>query len=749
MVLDFPRWSEAFHVQVVDDDNVVLIDEYEYYVLTGRPFARLAADLTGENGVADLIVRHSAHLSAPEILYTLVHLEKQGFVREAEPSARQDSRAFWQGLGVTSRDAAARLSVSAVRLEAVGPVDLAPIETALKEAGVAVDAAAALAVVVTDDYLRPELGAFNARQVADGAPWLLAKPMGSTIWLGPLFRPGETGCWDCLANRLRSNRQVERFLETLGGEPPRLSRSAYPPHLAIAANLMAAEVAKACVGSKSALDGTVLSLDTRTWQSERHTLVRRPQCPTCGDADYGARAPQPIRPASAPIRFRADGGHRIVPPDVTYRRLQHHVSAITGVVTNLSNMHEDDESGLSFSYSAGHNFAMMDNTLNWLLQNMRGRSGGKGATDIQAKVSAICEAIERYSGLYDGSAIETRASYRDLGARALHPNALMTFSQAQLGDQKGWNARQRSAYHKAPVPFDETREIGWTPAWSFERQDFVYVPSAYCYYGHPDLKAQYFCTCDANGNAAGNSIEEAIVQGFLELVERDCVALWWYNRLSCPGVDIAAFKDLYFDRLVDYYRRDGRETWALDITSDLGVPCFAAISRRIDRKTEDIVIGFGAHFDARLALMRALTEVNQFMPAVSKTDAAGETIYWFHDPDAVDWWRTATLVGEPYLAPAADRPLRTPADFAAPEAANIRGDVERCAAIARQAGSELLVLDQTQPDIGLPVVKVMVPGLRHFWKRFGPGRLYDVPVAMGWLKTPTAETNLNPTGIFF
>ena len=44
---------------------------------------------------------------------------------------------------------------------------------------------------------------------------------------------------------------------------------------------------------------------------------------------------------------------------------------------------------------------------------------------------------------------------------------------------------------------------------------------------------------------------------------------------------------------------------------------------------------------------------------------------------------------------------------------------------------EMLVLDQTRPDIGLPVVKVIVPGMRQFWARFAPGRLFDVPVALG------------------
>ena len=61
----------------------------------------------------------------------------------------------------------------------------------------------------------------------------------------------------------------------------------------------------------------------------------------------------------------------------------------------------------------------------------------------------------------------------------------------------------------------------------------------------------------------------------------------------------------------------------------------------------------------------------------------------------------------------------------------------------------MLVLDQTRSDIGLTVAKVVVPGLRHFWARFAPGRLYEVPVQLGWLETPRREEELNPLPVFF
>ena len=72
-----------------------------------------------------------------------------------------------------------------------------------------------------------------------------------------------------------------------------------------------------------------------------------------------------------------------------------------------------------------------------------------------------------------------------------------------------------------------------------------------------------------------------------------------------------------------------------------------------------------------------------------------------------------------------------------------------CVNIAKTKGLETLVLDQSRPDTGLAVVKVIVPGLRHFWPRFGPGRLYEVPLRMGWLKESLSEEQLNPRHIFF
>ena len=123
--------------------------------------------------------------------------------------------------------------------------------------------------------------------------------------------------------------------------------------------------------------------------------------------------------------------------------------------------------------------------------------------------------------------------------------------------------------------------------------------------------------------------------------------------------------------------------------------------------------------------------------------------YTYDDPETLWWWKNARLSEHPYLAPAPGAAKRVASDYAAPETSDLREDVEHCRALVEGKGLEFLVLDQTRPDIGMPVAKTIVPGLRHFWARFGPGRLYDVPVAMGLRDTPTPEAELNPVAIFF
>jgi oxazoline/thiazoline synthase len=230
------------------------------------------------------------------------------------------------------------------------------------------------------------------------------------------------------------------------------------------------------------------------------------------------------------------------------------------------------------------------------------------------------------------------------------------------------------------------------------------------------------------------------------LVERDAVALWWYNRLQRPVVQLESFDEPYLQSLKDYYKTLHRDFWVLDITSDLNIPTFAAISRRTNQQPEDIFFGFGTHFDPKIAMLRAVTEMNQIVFLSNAAVVEGKVT--FSRPDMQAWCEAATLENQPYLAPDPNAVPKVYGDYVRDWSDDLREDVNRCVEIAAKHGLEILVLDQTRPDIGMNVVKVIVPGLRHFWAQLAPGRLYDVPVKLGWRNEPLTQEQLNPIPMF-
>lgn len=749
---DYPRLKNSLRVETVAPDTVFVLLDNDHRVFTGPLFHRLIPLLDGTHTVADLMLRLDGVAFPHQVLRALGQLAHHGLLDDGQTDIPPAETAYWLAQGINAATARRRLAATRVRVVALGSADRDSVVRALAAADVRLADADAYdcTVVVTDEYLQPDLKAINRAALDEGKPWLLLKPTGRIAWIGPVFEPGTTACWSCMAQRVSGNRQVETYIQrkNMLFHPLPTSRPALPTTLQTAVNMAVNEIVKwIALGDKAPLRDQLLTVDTASLQTQKHPVVKRPQCPECGDPTGHVSAElQPVTLSSAPKRFTADGGHRVMLPEETFARFKHHISPITGVVSSL--VSRSELNGLTYSYTAGHNFALWGDDMAMLRKNMRSQSGGKGRTRVQAQVSGLCEAIERYSGVYRDQLPHTvRASYREMGDRAIHPYDVLLYSDYQYATRRAWNAALDAPFNTVTEPFDENLVIEWLPLTSLTHDRFRYMAAANCFYGHPDIH-HFFCGSDSNGCAAGNTPEEAILQGFLELAERDAVAIWWYNRLRRPGVDVGSFNMPYFFELEAFYARHNRTLWVIDLTHDLGLPTFAAVSGRTDREIEDIVIGFGAHLDAKTAIMRALTEVNQFLPSVMMTKPDGTTRYLL-DKGAVKWFETATMATERYLVPDENVPLRTAADFPALASADIRDDVMTCVRAAERIGLETFVLDQTLPDVGLNVFRVIVPGMRHFWRRMAPGRLYDVPVKLGWLSAPLDEHAMNPHSLFF
>ncbi|MFB6817363.1 TOMM precursor leader peptide-binding protein [Streptomyces sp. NPDC056347] len=752
---------------VVPGEAVYLVSQLGVTALRGEHAEVLAPLLDGSRTAAEVLREATGRLGDAAARDSLAALDRAGLLRsrpagDAGCDATRDRAAYWDLAGLDGSRAARAAGRARVRIvDLTEEAGTARLSAACEESGLYVAEVtdgrqyghalsgdgADFALVLCDDYLTPRLREIDAAHRQRGLPWLLARPGGAEPWVGPVFRPADNGpCWSCLAVRLRAHRRSEGPLQRalgLDGPLPRPA-AALAACRALGLQLAVLETAKWLAGVRDPAQDAVTVLGTLRSGTAQHAVARLPQCAACGDPETVARRVRaPFVPASRPKADRDLGGHRSLTPDQMLAAYGHLVDPVTGIIKEIRRA--PNSPGFVHPYLSGHNLAMGPATLDGLRAGLRALSGGKGVTETEARASALGEAVERYSGTRHGDEPVVRDTFRALGDAAVHPNACQLYAEQQFRDRDRWNAAGSLLSH-VPVRFAEDRPTEWTPVWSLTAGRQRLLPTSMLYYDGLGRSTDGL-SADSNGNAAGSSPEDALLQGFLELVERDAVALWWYNRTRQPAVDLDALDEPYVGRFREGCAALHREVWALDLTSDLGVPVVAALSRRTDKPAEDVVFGFGAHFDPRLAVRRALTEMGQLLPAVCDVRADG-TGYRVTDPEPLRWWRTATSAGEPWLTPDSSVPARTPAHWTYTARADLLHDVDAVTELLRARGMELLVLDQTRPDLGLPVVKVIVPGLRPFWSRFAAGRLYDVPVALGRRPKPIAYEDLNPVPLF-
>ena len=748
--VDLPVLAPHLEFRPIEDDRVLLLSESFDTLLRGRIHRDLLPLLDGSRSRRDIVAALAGSHSAADVQAALAALAARGYVVSGEYAMERGAAAFWSSLGASPRWAEERLAQAGVTVDGGG----ARLGRRLEALGVAVGAGRpALHVAVCDDFLSERHARANRAHLASGTPWMLVRPTGMEALFGPVFRPAAGGpCWACLAHRLRGHKEVHNFLRNVAGEDAAfLSPAAEPVVLDAVHGLVAAEIARWLVlGDMASLHEHAISLDVGRLKAEHHAVGRRPQCAVCGDeAAYRAdRAPVPVTLRPSPKTVRNSGGVRSVAPEHTLARYRHLISPVSGVVTWLNRATAAADPWLHV-YWSGSNPWLKSRTLGTLRRSLRSKSAGKGSTPAQAEASALCEAIERYSGTFHGDEIRHRKRYADFAAAgngdAIHPNDVQLFSDRQLDNADEINALGHP-YNVVPARLDAEAETDWSPVWSLTAERHRWLPTSLLYGIPAEQRSRTELIADTNGCAAGNTLEEAIFQGFLELVERDAFAIWWYNRLRLPGVDPEGFGDDWLAAAPGRYRDLGRDMWMLDVTADLDIPVFVALSRRVDGGAEDIIYGAGAHPDPRIAALRAVSELNQCLTWAPQPGKGGSGLV-LDDPMSLHWWRTGRLADHPWLAPASGMPRRRAADYPVPATADVRDDVARCRALVEAKGLEFLVLDQTRPDIGMPVARVIVPGLRHFWERLAPGRLYTVPVEMGWREEPTGEADLNPVPV--
>lgn len=745
------RIKENYAKVKVDDHYTIMSSEHDSVVLQS-PLAIQLLDVIATHAITkeDLIANYNQYGgNLSEVLITLHQLETEGYITHSKPLFTSEQTAYWEELGFNTQKLATVFNTKTIAIKTLGAVDDVTFKESCIATGLQWSDTPYITIVLTADYLHPDLEHINTEMIEQGTPWMLIKLEGTTPYVGPLMVPGaeEAACWKCLQHRLALHDQENKLYQALAKTNDTIARPlvSHPISKQLAASVAISELVSWLYHEQNeSLYNTLISLDTKTGERKINKVVKRPQCPSCGDIQMVKKHPLPTQ--LQPQHTIADnlGGYRTVSPEETLQKYKHHVSAITGVVPYVKEYHPVEDVPI-YNFGSGKNLALQSSSLFWLNLHLRSANGGKGKTAIQAKTGALCEAIERYSLMYQGETYTVEATYNDL-EHAMHPNTCMLYSDDQYQDRERINNESTKFYSLIPIPFDVDEIMDWTPVYSLTQKEFKYLPSCYCYAQYPAAdEKRLYAYPDSNGCAAGNTIEEAILQGFLELVERDAAAIWWYNRVQYPAVALESAQNPYINQMIAYYKSIHRSLYVLDITTDFRIPVFVAISHSLEESDKDkILYAFGAHVDADIALERAVIELNQLLPVVMSENGS----YLTTDQVFIDWLDTAMLRDNNYLIPQEGEEKNMHTDYPQLCNATVYDSVQFCIQAAKKLELETLIIDLTQPDIGLPVAKVIVPGLRHFWRRTAPGRLYDVPVRMGKLEQPHTESELNPLSIF-
>ena len=319
-----------------------------------------------------------------------------------------------------------------------------------------------------------------------------------------------------------------------------------------------------------------------------------------------------------------------------------------------------------------------------------GNYNGKGATPEQAKASAVMEALERYSAEMresDEIAYGTMQQMRDSGMSFVEPADLILPARV--------------------MGMIESAEIAWTVCYDILRGEDVWVPACavfYPYYPDGDLQLFRFHT---NGIAAGNTIEEAILHAMFEVIERDAWSIAEsFNRTNADV--IIEDDDSVPAKLLKKFEEAGIRIRLKDLTTDVGVTTIGASSDDIRTKDPEMLdIGVGTHLNPEIAAIRALTEVAQSrtthkhglkvnVELQKKTREMGyekvkeANALWFNDS------KKGIKLNE-MKDEASDYVL---------------DDIEKVLGKLMDAGFDrVIVADLTRPEIGVPAVRVIIPGM--------------------------------------
>jgi ribosomal protein S12 methylthiotransferase accessory factor len=333
-------------------------------------------------------------------------------------------------------------------------------------------------------------------------------------------------------------------------------------------------------------------------------------------------------------------------------------------------------------------------------------SAGKGFTIEAAMASAAMEAIEIYHA-ENASMPIFQLPYEKLGG---------SFQTIPIEDLP---LSKHSMFHPS-WPYH------WVLGWDIINQNEVAVPLIISDLVFPAKTSRIWnlssFQVSSNGLASGNVFLEAVTSGLFEVIERDAITLnsmaGKLHNQNAPVVRLDTIDHPLVLELLERCRAADISAVLFDCTVDTDVPVYQAfIYERSVRHYLGIFKGSGAHLDAGIAMIRALTEAIQsrlVYIAGSRDDIFRNTaarMKWSDSVETIQWLES--------METTVDARVRQ-----SQAAATFQEDIHITIEKLKRVGiHQLVVFDLTLPDSPISAVKVFVPGLEGYKAAsYAPGR---------------------------
>ncbi|MFB9903674.1 YcaO-like family protein [Allokutzneria oryzae] len=373
-----------------------------------------------------------------------------------------------------------------------------------------------------------------------------------------------------------------------------------------------------------------------------------------------------------------------------------------------------------------------------------GLDGAGGGFDPDlAEWVAVAEAVERYCAtVYSRDQLIT-ATADELGPEALDLGTMPRLSDRELADESHGIAPARKDVPRSWVR--GVRLVDARPTW---------IPAELIWLCFSEPGVQRLSAPNTTGCAIHSDPWQALLNGLLEVVERDAIAIVWRQRLPLPEIEVDSGPPELHELLAGFRDDAGLSMRLFDATLDLGVPTVYAVYQEHRSERYHQVLGCGISPSPEKAAMNAVREALSCRLALEHHG----------DPPADPGLIRSTMDGALYMAKAERAhafdflvgPKRTGGTVALSRlgSAAWQGSPKqylvRLLSRMRRAGLESFAVDlgcDESREVGLTAVKVVVPGLQplsftHRAQFLGTPRLFDAPAACGY--PVHAPGDLNP-----